>query len=102
MYTSFDETFLKLFPDFVHEFKKLFPTEEQEQIHTDGINLSIEMRIFALIRLGVYESEKIGKFLNYSVHTINTYKSKVKNKSIIPNDLFEQKIMEIKSVKSDT
>jgi len=102
MYTSFDEAFLKLFPDFVHEYKRLFPPEEQDQIHTDGINLTIEVRIFALIRLGVYESEKIGKFLNYSVHTINTYKSKVKNKSIIPNDLFEQKIMEIKSVKSDT
>ena len=102
MYTSFDETFLKLFPDFVQEYKKLFPPEEQEQIHTDGINLTIEVRIFALIRLGVYESEKIGKFLNYSVHTINTYKSKVKNKSHIPNELFEQKIMEIKSVKSDT
>jgi len=102
MYTSFDETFLKLFPDFVSEFKKLFPPEEQDQINPDGINLTIEVRIFALIRLGVYESEKIGKFLNYSVHTINTYKSKVKNKSHIPNELFEQKIMEIKSVKSDT
>lgn len=102
MYTSFDETFLKLFPDFVSEYKLLFPAEEAEQIHSDGLNLTIEMRIFALIRLGVYESEKIGKFLNYSVHTINTYKSKVKNKSHIQNELFEQKIMEIKSVKSDS
>lgn len=101
MYTSFDETFLKLFPDFVHEYKQLFPPEEAEQINTDGVNLTIEMRIFALIRLGIYESEKIGKFLNYSVHTINTYKTKVKNKSYVQNELFEQKIMEIKSVKSD-
>ena len=101
MYTSFDETFLKLFPEFVNEYKLLFPPEEQEHTHTDGLNLTIEMRIFALIRLGIYESEKIGKFLNYSVHTINTYKSKVKNKSWVQNELFEQKIMEIKSVKSN-
>jgi len=51
--------------------------------------------------LGIIESEKISKFLNYSIHTVNTYKTKVKNKSIIQNELFEQKIMEIKSVKSD-
>jgi len=65
-------------------------------------SLTIEMRIFALIRLGIIESEKISKFLNYSIHTINTYKTKVKNKSIIQNELFEQKIMEIKSIKSDS
>ena len=53
------------------------------------------MRIFTLIRLGIQDSERIAKFLNYSVHTINTYKTRVKNKSWVENDLFEQKIMEI-------
>jgi tetratricopeptide (TPR) repeat protein len=100
MYNSFDETFLTIFPDFVHEYKQLFPSDEIENMHLDGKNLTLEMRIFALIRLGVYESEKIAKFLNYSVNTINTYKSKVKNKSLVQNELFEQKIMEIKSVRS--
>lgn len=100
MYNSFDETFLTIFPDFVNDYKQLFPDDEIENMHLDGKNLTLEMRIFALIRLGVYESEKIAKFLNYSVNTINTYKSKVKNKSWVQNELFEQKIMEIKSVKS--
>ena len=100
MYKSFDETFLKLFPDFITDFKNLFPTEEWHELNIENDNLTIEMRIFALIRLGVYESEKIGKFLNYSVHTINTYKSKVKNKSIVPNEQFEKKIMEIKYEKA--
>ena len=99
MYTSFDETFLKLFPDFINEYKLLFPLEELPHMGIENGSLTVEMRIFALIRLGVIESEKISKFLNYSIHTINTYKTKVKNKSIVQNELFEQKIMEIKSVK---
>ena len=102
MYKSFDETFLNLFPNFIEEYEKLFTPEELErsQKHTNSLN--IEMRIFALIRLGVYESEKISKFLNYSVHTINTYKTKVKNKSWVQNEQFEAKIMEIRSVKTDS
>jgi len=100
MYKSFDETFLNLFPDFIEEYEKLFNPEELEHSHKHTNKLNIEMRIFALIRLGVYESEKIAGFLNYSVHTINTYKTKVKNKSWVANDQFEHKIMEIKSVKS--
>jgi len=102
MYTSFDQTFLKLFPDFINEYKLLFPLEEIAHMGIENGRLTIEMRIFALIRLGIIESEKISKFLNYSIHTINTYKTKVKNKSIVQNELFEQKIMEIKSIKSET
>ena len=84
----------------MEHFNALFP--EQEQIVLPSpVTLNTELRIFALIRLGVTDSDHIAKFLNYSVNTINTYKSKVKNRSIIPNNLFEQKIMEIESVKSD-
>lgn len=53
------------------------------------------MRIFALIRLGITDSERIALFLNYSVNTINTYKTRVKNKSLVNNDEFEQHIMAI-------
>jgi DNA-binding CsgD family transcriptional regulator len=63
-------------------------------------SLTPEMRIFALIRLGVNDSERIAKFLNYSVHTINTYKTRVKNRSTIDNDYFEQKIMHISSIEA--
>ena len=101
MYKSFDETFLRLFPDFIYEYKQLFPPDEWDSLGIDNESLTLEMRIFALIRLGVYESEKISKFLNYSVNTINTYKTKVKNKSLIPNEQFEKKIMEIKYHKAE-
>lgn len=99
MYSSFDQTFLRLFPDFIEEYNRLFKPED---VVVFDINkgLTPELRIFALIRLGIYESERIAKFLDYSVNTINTYKTKVKNKSIIPNEQFEQKIMEIKTVRT--
>ncbi len=99
MYSSFDETFLRLFPDFIEGYNHLFRPEDSISFDTNKV-LTPELRIFALIRLGIHESERIAKFLDYSVNTINTYKTKVKNKSIIPNEQFEQKIMEIKTVKT--
>jgi transposase len=60
--------------------------------------LNTELRIFALIRLGIHDAEKIARILGYSVNTIYAYKNRVKSKSILPNDLFEDKIMEIKTV----
>lgn len=64
----------------------------------DGSLLTPEMRIFAMIRLGVTDISKIALFLDYSVNTVNTYKTRAKNKSRLPNDQFEAAIMNIKSV----
>jgi len=95
---SFDKVFLNLFPRFVEDFNALFDVEHQIHLH-EGQLLNSELRIFALIRLGIHDNETIGRILNYSVNTIYTYKTKVKNKSLIPNDEFEDKIMLIKAVK---
>lgn len=95
LYANFDLTFLKLFPSFIEEYNKLFVTEEEP---TSPTRLSAEMRIFALIRLGVTESDRIARFLNYSVNTINTYKTKAKNRSHLSNDQFEPRILQIHSV----
>lgn len=89
MYESFDKCFLKLFPSFVIEYAKLFP---EGYIDPNATELSPEMRIFALIRLGINDSERIAKFLNYSVHTIYTYKTRVKTRSIVTNEEFEARI----------
>lgn len=94
MYSSFDDTFFKLFPDFIEEYNKLFQPEDAIKLNPSK-GLIPEIRIFALIRLGITDSERIARFLNYSVNTINTYKTKVKNKSIVANDQFEQHIMAI-------
>ena len=94
MCADFDETFLKLFPDFVEKFNLLFEKKDR-RLPDDEKSLTNEMRIFALIRLGVNDSERIANFLDYSVHTVNTYKTRVKNRSIVDNDSFEQRIMDI-------
>jgi len=100
MYASFDETFLKIFPGFISSYNKLFAEADRVREDHDK-SLTSEMRIFALIRLGICETERIAKFLNYSVHTINTYKTRVKNKSLVSNEIFETKIMEIAPIFSE-
>lgn len=97
MFNMFDTTFLKIFPDFISQYNSLFP-EAERRVPDKENTLSSEMRIFALIRLGITESERIARFLNYSVHTVNTYKTRVKNKSLVENDRFEPAIMAINSV----
>jgi len=94
---NFDKVFLKLFPDFVQRFNDLF-REEDKILLKDNELLNTDLRIFALIRMGIHENEKIARILEYSVNTINTYKTRIKNKSIIANDEFEQQIMEIRTM----
>lgn len=94
MFSDFDKTFLILFPDFIQEFNKLFNKEDKIQPDEDG-NFAPELRIFALIRLGVTDNERISKFLNLTVKTVYSYKSRLKNKSLIPSEEFEYRIMRI-------
>lgn len=99
MLKEFDRIFLSLFPTFIEQYNKLFDeTSDGAGEKADGI-LTPEMRIFALIRLGVNDTNNIAQFLNYSVNTINTYKTKAKKRSIVSNEEFEARIMEIRSVK---
>lgn len=100
MFALFDQIFMKLFPDFVERYNQLFNEEDRFTIKTDGM-LSPEIRIFALIRLGITESERIARFLDFSLSTVKNYKTKAKNRSTVPNEMFEQKIMEIESVKTE-
>lgn len=79
-YKSFDETFLSLFPHFVESLNALLRDDEQIHPHP-GELLSTELRIFALIRLGITDSNKIARFLRYSLTTIYNYRSKVRNKA---------------------
>jgi len=97
MYSSFDATFLKIFPDFIDCFNQLLEQDSQIIIKEEN-SLNTDLRIFALIRLGISDNDKIAHILNYSVNTINTYKTRIKNKSIVPNDEFEKEIMKIQSI----
>ncbi|MCL1932403.1 MAG: DUF6377 domain-containing protein [Candidatus Azobacteroides sp.] len=97
LYIHFDRIFLKLFPDFVNKFNELLKPGEQIRLKKDEL-LSPELRIYALIRLGINDNEKIASFLGYSVNTIYTYKTKIKTKALVSSEELKQKTMEIKSI----
>lgn len=94
---NFDKTFIKLFPDFVVQFNTLFNPEDRFILKKDQL-LTTELRIFALIRMGITDNEKIADILNYSINTIYSYKTKIRNKAIIPKDDFDKKITELTTI----
>ena len=94
MYQAFDQTFLNIFPNFVERYNALFEEKDRKD-PPNSHSLTPEMRIFALIRLGITDSDRISKFLDYSTHTVNTYKTRIKNRSTVDNEQFERLIMEI-------
>lgn len=100
-YENFDHTFLKLFPTFVADFNRLLIPDQQIWPKETG-RLTTELRIFALIRLGVKDSAKIARFLRYSLSTIYNYRTRVRNKAIGNRDLLEEQLMEIKSSSATT
>lgn len=94
LYVGFDKIFLKLFPDFVTTFNSYF-AERDKIVPKEGQLLNTELRIFALVRLGITDTEQIAKILDYSINTIYNYKARIRSRSIVPNDQFESRIMEI-------
>lgn len=96
LYHRFDEIFLRLFPTYVDDYSALFPSDHQPVIKK-GELLNSEMRLFALYRLGIQDANQIAEFLELSVATVYTYKTRIKTKSF-DKDTFEQKIMAIKAI----
>ena len=96
LYHNFDQAFLRIYPNFVEEVNNLLRKEEKYNLKFGTLNT--ELRIFALIRLGINDTNQISEFLRYSLRTIYNYRSKVKAKSVIENDEFEAKIMQIGSI----
>lgn len=94
-FIDFDRAFLDLFPNFIEEYNSLFRAEDQIDIESSS-ELPPEVRIFALMRLGITDAERISKFLDLSVNTVYTYKTKVKGRSIISKEEFENRILNIK------
>lgn len=95
LYTNFDTAFLHIFPDFVKKFNALLLPDDQIVLKR-GELLNTELRIFALIRLGIEDSSQIAEFLRYSVNTIYNYRSKVKNKAGGCREEFEEQIKAIR------
>ena len=93
-YRSFDDTFLSLYGSFIDDFNALLKPEAQV-VPKPGERLTIEMRIFALILLGITSSAKIAELLCYSPNTISNYRVKMKNGALGDRDTFEQRVQQI-------
>ena len=95
LYDEFDATFLGVFPDFIHQLNALLREDARIGEGLPPGKLSNELRIFALIRLGVTESAKIAQFLKKSPSTVYNYRVNLRNAAVCDRDVFEKKLMEI-------
>lgn len=93
-YDMFDNAFLNLYPNFVEEFNALLKPDMQIELKR-GERLNTELRIFALIRLGICDSSRIAALLRYSVNTIYNYRARTKNNALSNRDTFEERVKTI-------
>lgn len=93
-YQMFDNAFLSLYPNFVEEFNALLKPDAHIEPKR-GERLNTELRIFALIRLGIHDSSRIASLLRYSVNTIYNYRARTKNSALNDRDSFEERIKTI-------
>lgn len=95
-YNVFDKTFLSLFPTFIADFNHFLQPEFRIAIK-DPYVLTPELRIYALIRLGIDSTDRISILLRYSRSTIYAYRSRTRLKAISPQN-FEEQIKGISSI----
>ena len=96
-YHNFDAIFLHIYPDFVHDFNALLRPEEQITLK-EGELLNTELRIYALVRLGITDSVKIAEFLHCSAQTVYNNRLKARNKAIIPKEDFAKVVRSLGNV----
>lgn len=94
-YSQFDSTFLSLFPDFVEQFNMLLKPECRIEDRSSEKVLSTELRVMALIRLGVHDSAKISRFLRRSISTVYNYRAKMRNSALSDRDDLEKQVISI-------
>ena len=97
LFYTFDHVFIKIFPKFVIQFNSLLKKEDQIWPKENEV-LTTDLRIFALMRLGINDNETVAAILEYSVNTIYVYKMRIKAKALVQGDEFDNRIMDIKAV----
>lgn len=93
-YHEFDTNFLKMYPTFVDEINKIMPDDHKFPPCSDG-NLTMDLRIMAVIRIGIKSSGTIANFLNYAPSTVYTSRTKIKKASLLDGDEFDSYIEKI-------
>ena len=91
---NFDTAFLNIYPNFIDEVNKLMTEENRFEKPDDAKKLSTELRVLALIRLGITDNQRIADILRSSITTIYTYRSKMKARAV-SKDTFEDDICRI-------
>ena len=94
LYQNFDNAFLQLFPDFVDKVNELL-NENDRFVLKKGELLNPELRIIALMRLGINDGAKISLFLRYSLTTVYNYRTKTKNRTYLQKEEFDSRILQI-------
>lgn len=92
-YAKFDEAILNIYPGFPEKVNRLLRDDEQVKLKPGEI-LNTELRIQALIRIGISDNAKIAEFLRCSITTVYTYRSKLRRRALDP-DTFETSILSI-------
>lgn len=93
-FENFDTVFLTLFPNFIESFNNLLLPEEQI-IVKEGELLTPELRIYALIRLGINDCTKIASFLHFSPQTVYNYRLRMRNKARVDKDSFAKMVLQL-------
>ena len=93
-YNNFDITFLKLFPSFVEEYNKLLKPSERIVLKAPDA-LTTELRIYALVRLGITDSVQIAQFLHCSLSTVYNNRTSARNKACVDRSRFEHFVARI-------
>ena len=94
LYKNFDAIFLNLYPTFVADFNSLLIPEERIALRPGDL-LNKELRIYALLRMGITDSAKIASFLRCSLSTVYNYRTKMRNKAALSREKFEKMVAEI-------
>jgi len=92
-YQKFDDAILNLYPQFAEKVNELLREDGQIVLKT-GERLNTELRILALMKIGLGDSVQTAEFLRCSLSTVYTYRSKLKRRAIEPEE-FESRIMAI-------
>ena len=79
-YNRFDKAFMDLYPNFVDEFNQLLLPEKQIVLPAPN-SLTKELRIYALMRLGITDGQELATLLFYSTQTIYNYKTAIRKRA---------------------
>lgn len=93
LFSEFDKSVLELYPNFVENVNKLLKEDRKYIVNKDS-KLNTELRILALLRLGIYDNKQIASFFRFTVQTVYNYRSKAKSRAI-QEDTFEENIKNI-------